>query len=222
MRGREGIGDSRIYIIIAVFILAVVIITFILSSNTLTSAYVPDMILDNGWSENLEERDSGSTFFGLEKWSSITYDNDNERYPAFLSVISKKSLILMNEEELSELALSTIENAIQENMIIDYNSLNSGERVTNNSHQTNFFIYDCIDNSSNSSELIKIIGEVWNCGNSGSSIICIGFAQITDNEHNNTEINTLYWNKIIRDSEGTFGFGDLQNNDGIIFNIICH
>jgi hypothetical protein len=47
-------------------------------------------------------------------------------------------------------------------------------------------VYNGTDNSKNPSEEVKIIGEVWNCATSGTSIICIGVAQITDNAHSNS------------------------------------
>jgi len=33
---------------------------------------------------------------------------------------------------------------------------------------------------------------------------------------------TTYWAKIIRDEEGTFGEGEFQGADGLIFNVKCH
>ena len=99
----------------------------------------------------------------------------------------------------------------------------SGKRVIKNSkHETSYIIYDGIKNSTNPPEKIKIIGEVWNCGTSGTSIICIGVAQITNYANSNTEIDTSIWEKIIRDKEGTFGLDGYQGVDGLIYNVICH
>jgi hypothetical protein len=85
-----------------------------------------------------------------------------------------------------------------------------------------YTIYEGNDTSKDPYEKIKIIGESWSCGTSGTSIIIIGVAQISDNLNNNTEINTTHWAKIVKDEEGTFGLEEFIGEDGLIYNIICH
>lgn len=212
-------GEGRIYVIIAVFILIVVVFAVVFGSSQLTPAYIPDNFLGEGWSENIGERDSGSQFLGLEKWCSITY-MIGEKYPAYLTVTTIKTLIMMNENELRDKTIETIEKALQQGIAIDNNTKVTGERVLKNRHKTMYIIYDGNDTSKDPSEKIKIIGEIWNCGASGTSIICIGVAQITDNAHNNSEINTVYWKKIVRDENGVID--DFVGDDGLIYNVICH
>jgi len=50
----------------------------------------------------------------------------------------------------------------------------------------------------------------------------LGYSQTTDNNHNNSNINTIFWEKIIGDLSGTFGEEQFMREDALIYNIICH
>jgi len=213
-----GVGSNRIYALIAIFIIVIIILAIVFSTSNLTPAYVPDDFLDGGWSEDLMERAEGSQLFGLEKWCSLTYKID-DRYPAYLTITTLKTLIMMGEKELKERTMETVEKALEQGIKIDNKSEITGERVLYNTHKTIFIMYDGNDTTKSPPERIKIIGEVWNCGVSGKSVICIGFAQITDYAHDNPMINTTNWKKIIRDE---IGFTDFVGKDGLIYNVICH
>jgi hypothetical protein len=141
------------------------------------------------------------------------------RYPAYLTVTTFKTLMMMNEKELRDKTTYTIEKALQQGIIIDDDSEINGERVLVNKHKTTYIIYEGNDTTKSPTEKIKIIGEVWNCETSGTSIICIGVAQITDYAHNNSMVNTTQWAKIIRDKDGLRGF---IGEDGLIYNVVCH
>ena len=82
-------------------IVTILFVLFVISSGCLdlTSAYIPDGTLNNGWYENISPRNSGSKYLGLEKWASATYQIDGN-YPATLTVTTMKTLILMDEQEL--------------------------------------------------------------------------------------------------------------------------
>jgi len=213
-----GFRENRIYIIIAVFIIVIVVFAVVFGTSKLTHAYVPDNLLDGGWGENLTARADGSQLLGLEKWYSLTYEMEG-RYPAYLTVTTFKTLMMMNEKELRDKTMYTIEKALQQGIIIDDDSEINGERVLVNKHKTTYIIYEGNDTTKSPTEKIKIIGEVWNCETSGTSIICIGVAQITDYAHNNSMVNTTQWAKIIRDKDGLRGF---IGGDGLIYNVVCH
>ncbi|MGF3553805.1 MAG: hypothetical protein ACQXXF_00810 [Thermoplasmatota archaeon] len=213
--------DNRIYIVVAIFIIAVIIITFFLSTNQLISAKIDDNVLDFLWIEDINERAYGSGFLGLEKWASFTYKNNNNLFPAYVTVTSFKTIFVFNEFELKNKMEETIKNSYKQGVTIDFETKITGERTLRNGHKTLYTIYDGNYSSGLTNEKIKIIGETWNCGVSGTSIICIGYAQITNHAHNNSEINLTYWIKIIKDEKGNFG-SEYKGNDGLIFNVICH
>ena len=218
MAQNRGAGDTRTYAIIAVFVIFVIILTVIFSETSFSHAYIDATILTDDWHENPAERDGASQWFG--GWRSITYAFDGD-YPANLTVTTYKTLVLMSEQELQQKTTEAIENAIQQGIVVDNDTAISGERLLQNDHMTSYVVYNGTDESKNPAEQIKIIGEVWNCGTARVSIVCIGIAQITDNGHNNSTVDTTSWYKNIRDTQGTFG-NDVKGDDGLIYNVICH
>ena len=211
-------GDSReykIYGVIAIFIIVVIVLAIFFSSNQLTEAYIVDNVLDANWSEDINERESDSRLWGLEKWGSYTYKTSDSKFPAYVTITSIKTLFMMNEDDLKDQTLNTINQASGHGIFLQEDTKVTGERMLSNEHKTIYIVYE---GNNTLGEIIKIIGETWNCKESGTSIICIGFAQLT----NNSETNTNYWTKIIKDKEGTFGLGDFKGEDGLIFNVKCH
>ena len=224
--------DKKIYAIISVFIVILIFITFLVSSNELFQAYVNDKVLTNGWNEDGKGYYE-SRLLGLEKQASFNYINDNKTYPASLTVSSFKTLFMISEKELIEKTIQTIESNMKKmNIFIDKDSEKQGQRVLNNRHRTNYVVFNASKMINDTNEKIKIIGEAWNCEKSGSSIITIGFAQTTNKSvYFPEEIyveDFSHFAKIIKDPGNTFGFYldspeyVFLGDDGLIFNIICH
>jgi hypothetical protein len=220
---KGGIRENRIYVAIALLTIIVIILAVIFSSSQLTKAYIEDDILGESWSEDIDERVEGSQLFGIEKWVSFTYRNENDSYPAYVTITSIKLFFMMNENDLKDETIETINKASAQGIEIDINSEVTGQRVTrDNAHKTNYFFYDGNDTSKETPEKIKLIGECWNCEKSGISVICIGVAWTTNNANDKSNSITTYWAEIISDKIGTFGLGEYKSNNGLIFNIKCH
>ena len=115
-----------------------------------------------------------------------------------------------------------IDNFFDSGIIINKSSKISGERLLKNGHKSLYSIFDGFYESKKYIEKIKIIIEVWNCGIEGNSIICLGYSEITDNEHNNPNINTYYWNRMVGDISFNFKNDNFNNEDTLIYNVICH
>jgi hypothetical protein len=228
---KDGLRGNRVYVIIAIFIIIVIILTFLFSNSHLNPAYVPYDVLDR-WYEDITERSSGSQVFGLESWSSFTYRNDNNNYPSYVTVTTIKKIFMMNENELEDKTRDTIlEKASEQNISIDKNTEIFGQRALKKGHKTMYVVYDGVRTlSDDTSEQVKFIGETWNCDRSCTSIICIGYSQVTNNSYNNSELNLKYWAEIIADNEGTFMeeyvssdyYNKLLNSTGLIYNVKCH
>jgi len=196
--------------------ITLLLFVFILFSGCvdLTCAYVKEPVISDGWNENTALRNTGTQFLGLEKWCSSTYEI-NGKYPASLTVTTLKTLVLTDEEEIQIKTRQTIEETFQNSIQLNENI--SGERTLQNNHKTMYILYDGIDTKKD--ENVKIIGEVWNCATSGTSVICIGVAYVTNKEISDVE-NTENWQKIVMDSSGTIdGF---LGEEGLIDNIHCH
>lgn len=218
--------ENRVYVVISVLVFIVIILSILFVNNDLTSAYIDDAVLEeNNWYENITERFYMERLFGLEKQSSFTYQIRNYTYPAYITVTTIKTLFMMSEKDILQKTIETIENeARNQGLLLDNASKISGERQINNSHRTMYVIFNGTDESNG--EKIKIIGETWNCAFSSTSIICIGFAQVTDFTHNKQDENLVNWATILKDESGTFV--DLYNGNtvfrgnGLIYNVRCH
>jgi hypothetical protein len=215
-----GFKENKIYILIAIFIVIIIFFAVIFSGRDLTPAYIPSDYLEGNWFENLSERSSDSQLFGLEKTSSFTYELEGN-WPAYITVTTFKTLFMMNEEQLRDKTIETIQNVENKGIILDEKSKIIGERVLKNGHSTMYIIFEGNDTSKNPVEDIKIIGEVWNCGVSGTSVICIGYSQVSDNVNQHSQNNTS-WSKIIKDESGTFENELFIGDDGLLYNVVCH
>lgn len=217
------------YVGIAVFVVVLIILTVLFSTNTLFQAYVEDRFLDDGWIES-GERSYKEQLFGLEKQSSFKYivgSSSETGYNAFLTVTSIKTIFMINEKELLDKTIETIFNAANvRNITIDNSSEITGFRYLKNGHNTYFVIFNGTQTTDNFVENVKIIGETWNCARSSTSVICIGVAQTTDAKNGNTSENFFHWAKMISDEKGTFaeiyGHNDFIDSAGLIFNVKCH
>jgi len=201
---------------ILLFIVSILMIHSLSGCVNLKCSYVPNDFLVNGWYENISLRNTGLHFLGLEKWCNVIYEVKG-KYSASLIVTSLKSLFLEDENELYDILKNIIQENFKDKISIIESSKIMGERYNFNNHKTKYIIYDCID--SEKQLAIKMIGEVWNCQTSGSSIICIGIAY-TSNEENLTINNLSNWQKIVEDPYGNIG--NYYGEEGLIYNIKCH
>lgn len=218
---RENIRENKVYIIIAILVIFIIIFTIIISTPAIVPAYIEDKYIKiNGWKEEILERRESTGLFGLEKSKSYTYSNNNETYPAFITVTTFKTLFTMSEEELLEKTEQTILDSSSQGIQLDMDSKEVGERANRDFHNTRFLVYSGNDTSKIPVEKILIIGETWNCPDSGTSIICIGLAQITDNLHNNFNDTTDFFSKIVGDSGGTIQ--NYYDENGLLYYTKCH
>ncbi len=225
---REKTGNT-FYIIITIFIIIVIIFSVLFTTNSLFNAYVDDRFLVNGWFES-GERNYNEQLFGLEKQFTFKYivnDSSEEKFNAFLTVTSIKTIFMINEQELMDKTIQTIYNAaVISNINIINSSRFTGSRFLKNNHNTYFILLNGTKIINGFVEKIKIIGETWNCAYSGSSIICIGVAQTSDVKNGDYSENFTHWAKIIGDEKGIFNeiYNSINfiDSDGLIFNVKCH
>ncbi len=225
---REKTGNL-FYIGIAFFVVILILLTVLFTTNTLIKAYIDDRFLTNGWLES-GDRSYNEQVFGLEKQSTFRYIYNHtsyENYTTFLTITTIKTIFMINEQELLDKTIETIYNAARaKNISINNFSKFSSSRFLKNGHKTFFIILNGTQKIGGLVEKIKIIGETWNCAYSGTSIICIGVAQTTNAKNGNNSENFIQWAKIICDEKGTFNeiYHNNYYNDinGLIFNVKCH
>lgn len=216
--------DSKIILKFGIFsiLIFIIILLFIFFNNCDTNiAYINPNYFYDEWFENLEYRTIDNRLFGLENWISIRYEI-NSNYTTYLTITTIKTLVLLDENELSNNIEDIIDSMLDNGIILDKNSKIKGERFLRNGHKSIYYIFDGLNNKIKPNEKVKIIVEIWNCGIECKTIISLGYSQITDNYHNNSNSNSVYWKKIVGDKVGTFGEDEYIRDDGLIYNIICH
>jgi hypothetical protein len=221
--------ENTIYILISIFVIILIFSTVIFTSNDIYEAYIDDSIIGDNWYEDVSGRYFDERSFGLEKQISFMYRFHNSEYPSFLTVNTYKTLFMMNEEDLIEKTIETIENAVKEkNVILNKSSIIKGNRVLKNNHKSLYVLYNGTKSTEDKLDKVHIIGETWNCKESGTSIIVIGYAQTTNVSNDKPQENISHWAKVVRDEGNTFGnyFDNTDyifiGNDGLIFNVKCH
>ncbi len=205
------------FLIISILILLASLFTGCVSLDK--PAYIPSVQLPSTWYENKALHETGTTSYGMETWETITYETHGS-YPASLSITTIKTWMLMDEEDLFHRTNTTILTTLNDYLEINISSQQHGERQLENNHQTKYITYRAIDPSKKPAEQMRIIGELWNCGTSGASIICIGISYITNTTNNITLTNTSNWDTIIQDPTGSISESPQEN--GLIYQIVCH
>jgi predicted small secreted protein len=202
------LGENKNLSLLLLFALLFIFLVASSGCLGLTYAYVPDPVVLDGWYENTSLRNTGLQFLGLEKWCSLVYEIDS-LCPASLTVTTLKTLVLPDEEKIYGEIIRMIEETFKGKMELHNSTIRGMRRVLKN-HETLYVIY-------NGSDTCKVIGEVWNCGTSGTSIVCIGVAYVTCDEKPVFEKN---WRKIVMDPTGTID--GLVGESGLIYNVRCH
>jgi len=183
-----------------------------------TTAYIPDEYLANGWYEDIVLRNTGTQVFGLDQWTEVTYRNQGA-YPAWISVTTLKTLVLQDEQQLIELINTSIHDMLlHESMTLNASSRTQGNRMLTNEHTSLYITYHGSQEHHNTTRLFRVIGEIWNCGYSGTSILCYGFAYST--QENSTEMSLDAWHQIIQNKEGSIE--QASGMDGLLDHVQCH
>ncbi|MEF8848736.1 MAG: hypothetical protein V5A68_06340 [Candidatus Thermoplasmatota archaeon] len=206
--------------LIAILIVVVLGFSIFLPGKKIKPAYIKDSILDD-WTENIEKRVSKTKYFGLEEKVTYVYQKDGfTDYPAELTITTYRSILMINEEELKSRTIDMIKNLKKEEITVNEDSLVKGKRKLKNGHESFFLTYNGSKN--NSGKKVKIIGEVWNCGVSHESVICLGITYLPEN-YTADMVNKYFqnWVKIVADEKGTIN-KNYKNKDGLIYNVVCH
>ena len=202
-------------------IVILICIVLVVSSGcvSVTNAYIPSAVLTDGWYENTALRNTLTQFLGLEQVLSVTYEVQGS-FPASLTVMTLKSLVLMDEAELQKKTRDTIFTTMKASIELNSTPRLTGERVLLNGHRTMYMVFSGIDTANESAGKVNVIGEVWNCATSGTSIICIGIAYTTHTMNQSTTTNTTNWKKIVIDKDTSIDY--FKGENGLIPHVICH
>ncbi len=184
-----------------------------------TVAHVPAEYLGgkdgNGWSAVPDAAESASGMLGTTKVEVRVYEDPGDRggYPATMSVATLKNLLSPSEESLLEEIRSRVQARAERNGIVLEGDAERGVRTLADGHETRYFLWKGKVTSSGSlfrteDAAVRILGEVWDCRESGTSVAVVGLAQTTSARRvggvpvtSNT--NTANWREIVQDAAGT-------------------
>ena len=230
------------------FATVIVCISILSGCLEIREAYIDDIYLSN-W--KLIATNETSEFFGLGKWITKEYAYKDNNFPAFLCITTIKTLLLMSENDLKKMAFEDLLKDLEKQGItVDENSIKEGSRKMGLGHITNYVVCNgsiskefeklnllgkkielffnlkgkVIEFKAN--ETVKILAEVWNCKESGVSVICLGIAQITQHGLVFVYKNSTAWKEMVGDPYGTFmdpfSKEKIYSNNGLVYNVICH
>jgi len=230
------------------FATAIVCISILSGCLEIREAYIDDVYLSN-W--KLIATNETNEFFGLGKWITKEYAYKDNDFPAFLCITTIKTLLLMSENDLKKMVFEDLLKDLEKQGVkVDENSIKEGSRKMGLGHITNYIV--CNGSISKefeklnllgekiklffnlkggimefkANETVKILAEVWNCKESGISVISLGVAQITKHGIVFVYENSTAWKKIVGDPYGTFmdpfSKEKIYSNDGLVYNVICH
>jgi hypothetical protein len=200
-------------------------------------ARVPDSLLGNGsgWAADAGHSDAQpqSQSLGLVQRQTLAYTDDgkhgNGGYPANLALTTLKLFPTPSRDQLRDIVQQQVKEQSQAQGIQLGNQALQGSRTLADGHTTLFFVFTgtvtgqgSLFTSSNATA--KILGEVWNCGEAGTSVVAVGLAQVGSASSlggiplQNQE-NPQNWRELAADPHGSID--NQQGGDGLVDNAVC-
>ena len=208
-----ALKDKKFFLSISIFILCIVVVC-LSGCVQVSQSYIPSRALPPGWYQNLSLRNTGTTFLGLEQWIGVTYEISGD-YPASITITTVKTIILADEQNLLLKTREVIESTFLDTIL--FNSSFEGERMNSMNHQTRFVIYNGYDMVKHQD--VRVIGEVWNCDDTGSSVICIGVAYVSSPVSSLISYKQHWYDMVMDPVQSIEHYG---SEPGIIYSVRCH
>ncbi|MHB8605599.1 MAG: hypothetical protein ACYDCK_10135 [Thermoplasmatota archaeon] len=205
---------------------------------TLVAAHVPNRLLEgaggNGWerddAHSQTEPTGGS--FSLERTQTLRYQDaasGGAGYPGVLYVVTLRAVFTPSPSAVTAKLRDAVSEFASSNNIHLDDSGYSGARHVATGAASSFFVYNGSVSSSGSlfttqNAKVKILGEVFPCEATRTSVVAVGLAQITDVRSiggvpvgTNTDLTT--WSEIAGDPDGSIE--NLRDVNGLVYNVVC-
>lgn len=208
-------------------------------TGTLVPARVPEELLQgsggNGWEPDPAHTDGQprSESLGLVQRQTLAYADDarggNGGYPASLALTTLKLLPAPSEAQLRDILREQVRERSEASGIRLGAQVVEGARTLGDGHRTLFFVFD--GNVTGTGPLFttrdaasKILGEVWNCPESGTSVAAVGLAQVSTVRSVGgvplpAEQDARNWRELAADPQG--GVDGQRGADGLLYNARC-
>lgn len=209
-------------------------------AGPIPAARVPDSLLQgdggNGWAPDGARSQAVPTteMLGLVQRQTLSYRDDprdggNGGYSASLVLTTMKLFPSPSEAQLRDILREQVEiNAEQQGIRLE-GAPSEGARSLQDGHRTLFFIFT--GKVTGQGELFtttdataKIVGEVWNCPASGTSVAAVGLAQVSSVRSLGgvpiaTDVDARNWRELAADPQGSMD--GQRGADGLLYNVRC-
>lgn len=198
---------------------------------SVVAAGVPTAIASSeGWRENTTARQSESAWMGAARVEARVWEDraGGAGHPGKLWVYTLRAPVSPSEDELVPRLRERIESQARAQGIELGRPVGEGERTLLNGLRSSWFAYN--GTASSSSGLfsrdaeVRILGEVFACRPARTTVLAVGFAQVTDVRTvgglvRETDRDGTTWHEVAADPSGTIE--SQRGSSGLAWNLVC-
>jgi hypothetical protein len=187
----------------------------------------------NGWrfNDTASDDEPQSRSFGLVRFQSLSYEDkgDEGGYPARLSLTTLRTVLAPSEEDLRDRARTRVRERAAASGITLEDDPETGSRILASDYESLYFVYDGNATQAEGDFFtrdapVKILGEVWTCSSSRTSVAVVGLAQVADVRYVGgnaivEEPDDRNWREIVADPDGSIE--GVTGRDGLVYNMEC-
>lgn len=225
---------------LALLVLVVALATATPGCLSFKAASVPDKFLEgpggNGWErvENRSMSEPQSEWMGFKKEQVLVYQDratDGRGYPGTLTVVTLRAISAYSPEALKDLIKEQVRSRAEAAGLAVGGDPVEGTRTLADGSSTQYFVY-----SANVTKAgfftqkdagAKLIGEVWNCEASRTSVVAIGFAQVSSRSTTaglllpggSSGVKLDTWRELVADKDGAIE--GIKGERGLIDHVTC-
>ncbi|HVL47936.1 MAG TPA: hypothetical protein VM889_05225 [Candidatus Thermoplasmatota archaeon] len=218
---------------LAVGLLLVLLAAPLAGCVSLTPAKVPQNLLGgNGWRLDTGRSDDAprSEAFGLAARQSLVYVDEGRSprgYPGQILLLTLKGLLTPSDESIKDqVRTQVLEGAAAAGIAVGAQS-REGRRALASGATSTFFTYDGVVRGgggvfTTSKAEVKILGEVWHCRQTGTSVLAVALAQVSDVDAvGGVELpanrDATTWREIVADPSGALD----GTGNGLVYAVTC-
>ena len=187
----------------------------------------------NGWATDAPHSQAAPTSDGGVQRQTLAYADDgttgDKGYPATLSLTTLKLFPTPTETQLRDLLQQQVKQHSEQSGITVGNQVVEGGRNLADGHHTLYFVFTGTLTGTGPlfttrDATAKILGEVWNCPEKGTSVAAVGLAQVSSVQSVggvpiSKDTNTGNWREIAADPAGAID--GQRGADGLVANVAC-
>jgi hypothetical protein len=223
----------------AVFALALLLLAGCTSPSSFHAARVPDALLQgdggNGWEPDGAHSDAAprQANGGLQAQQTLAYKDDgqggNGGFPASMALTTLKLLPTPTESQLRDIVRTQVQERSAEQGIQLGDQQLEGARTLADGHGTLYFMFTGTVTGNGPlfttrDATAKILGEVWNCPEAGTSVAAVGLAQVSTIQviggvPVTQQTDARNWQELAGDPSASVD--GQRDGNGLVYNVVC-